>query len=202
MTKQQHSNRVTIGSSDKKRVELDFYTTDKKDFERFLNALNRDGFSLKDTIWECSAGLGDLMEVLSERGHSVVGTDIHIRDNCRVDIKQQDFLSTLLTENIPSEYETILTNPPFNIVGKFIKRGLELLKNGQHLILMSRIQLLEGKERYKIFLDNPMKYVYVYSTRANCHTNGEKTTTSGAVCFSWFIWEKGFNGEAVIRFIP
>ena len=31
--------------------------------------------------------------------------------------------------------------------------------------------------------------------------NGEFDLGSSAVCYAWFVWEKGFKGETIIRWI-
>ena len=51
-------------------------------------------------------------------------------------------------------------------------------------------------------ITNPPKYVYVFSKRTVCARNGDFENTKGsAVCYCWYIWEKGFKGEPVIRWI-
>lgn len=64
-----------------------------------------------------------------------------------------------------------------------------------------KIQFLESKARRKLFRDYPPKYIYVSSSRLKCAMNGdfEKYAKSTAVCYCWYVWEKGFNGEPVVR---
>lgn len=61
-----------------------------------------------------------------------------------------------------------------------------------------KLQFLEGKNRKKFFKENPPKVVYVSSSRLECGINGKFSGTS-AVAYAWFVWEKGFKGEPVIR---
>lgn len=69
-----------------------------------------------------------------------------------------------------------------------------------------KIQFLEGKSRYNLFMNYPPKFVYVHSTRQVCAPNGEFIGENGkkigsAVCYAWYIWEKGFKGNTTIRWI-
>ena len=71
------------------------------------------------------------------------------------------------------------------------------------VVMFLKIQFLEGKQRNKFFKKYPPKYVYVNSSRQNCAKNGDFATYSkaAAICYAWFIWQKGFKGEPTIRWI-
>ena len=45
------------------------------------------------------------------------------------------------------------------------------------------------------------KLIYVSSGRLCCAMNGdfEKYGKSGAITYAWFIWEKGYEGEPIVR---
>lgn len=66
-----------------------------------------------------------------------------------------------------------------------------------------RLSFLEGKSRRELFEKYPPKYIYVSSSRICCYKNGdfskEQRKNVGAVAYAWFIWEKPFYGEPVIR---
>lgn len=51
-----------------------------------------------------------------------------------------------------------------------------------------------------MFLENPPKKVYVSSSRIECAENGKFKGTS-AVAYAWFVWEKGFKGDPIIKWI-
>ena len=66
-------------------------------------------------IWECTAVKeSKIVEVLREIGYSVIAT--HINDG-------YDFLSFE-----PADYDILISNPPYSIKDKFIKRAFELGK--------------------------------------------------------------------------
>ena len=51
------------------------------------------------------------------------------------------------------------------------------------------------------YLTSPLKSIYTYSYRIGIGKSGE-FNGGNAVAYCWFIWEKGFNKESIIRFIP
>ena len=50
------------------------------------------------------------------------------------------------------------------------------------------------------------KYVYVFSKRVSTWRNGQEFDENGkrwasTMCFAWFVWEHGYQGEPIIRWI-
>ena len=101
----------------------------------------------------------------------------------------------------------ILTNPPYKFAKEFVNHSMECIENGHLVIMFLKLQFLEGKARKKLFEKYPPKYVYVFSQRQRCAMNGDFSKysnngdTHGAVAYCWYIWEKGFKGEPIIRWI-
>lgn len=138
---------------------------------------------------------GHLSKVLEEKGYRVWSTDLIDRG---YGIENTDFL-----KSVPDSWcGDILTNPPYKYAREFVEKSMEVTRNGCYTIMLLKIQFLEGKERYKMFQKYPPKYVYVNSSRQTCYINGDMSKKmSSASCYCWFIWEKGFNGEPIIRWI-
>ena len=105
---------------------------------------------------------------------------------------------------------------------EFVKRALELVPNGRKVCMFLKLTFLEGKERKQFFLKNPPKTIYVSSSRITCAMNGEfykpkldkkgnevlgadgkpiMEKQSSAVCYMWAVWEKGFKGDPIIKWI-
>jgi len=96
----------------------------------------------------------------------------------------------------------ILTNPPFKLAEKFIENGFKLLKNGNKLILFLKIQFLEGQKRKLLFEKYPPKYIYVHSSRQQCSMNADfKNLKATTQFYAWYVWEKGFKGETIIKWL-
>lgn len=191
---------VQLGASNhsnKDREENDFYATDPKALEIFLDKLEEDNLKLHNNIWECACGMGHLSEVLISRGYNVYATD---KINRGYGNEQLDFLTEkLFSDDLEAD---ILTNPPYKFAKEFVEKALEIQANGYYTIMFLKIQFLEGQARQKLFKKYPPKYIYVNSKRQLCAMNGEfEKYNATAICYCWFIWEKGFTGETIVRWI-
>lgn len=179
--------------SDTDREVNDFYSTDPNTLEIFLDALERDNIHLHKQIWECACGNGVLGDVLNKRGYYTMLSDLVDR-GCGGGV---DFLKTTIKFG-----GDILTNPPYRYSESFVEHALELIPEGNYVIMLLKIQFLEGQKRRELFNKYPPKYVYVNSARQTCYINGDMSEKmSSASCYCWFMWEKGFKGEPTIRWI-
>lgn len=147
-------------------------------------------------IWECACGEGHLSKVLEAHGFEVISTDLVYRgfgDTEPLDFLQETF----------NDFEgDIITNPPYKYALDFVQMALESVRTGGKVAMFLKLQFLEGKERRKFFEISPPKTVYVSSSRLNCAKNGKfENNTSSAVAYAWFVWEKGFHGDPVIKWI-
>ena len=184
-----HSNEL--------REKNDYYATEPISLQKFLNCID---FKLNRYVWECACGGNHLVNVLLKNNYVVFATDIINRNNNLI------ITSDFLAVNNKSKWKgDILTNPPFKLAEKFVEKGLSLLKPGNYLILFQRIMFLESSKRYKLFQNNKPKYIYVHSSRVAIAKNGnfEKYAGGGkSMCYCWFVWQKGYKGETIIRWIP
>lgn len=188
---------VQLGASnhsEKERETNDFYATDPYTLEIFLKALKRDSIILNRNIWECACGLGHLSKVLEKNNYNVLSTDLIDR---KYGVGGVNFLS------IQEQYDgDILTNPPYKFAQEFAEHSIDLLKENNYCIMLLKIQFLEGKKRRKLFNKYPPKYVYINSERQTCYINGNMSKKmSSASCYCWFMWQKGYTGETIIRWI-
>lgn len=197
------STFVTLGASnhsDGEREVNDFYATDPKALEIFLKALERDNFKLHKNIWEPACGMGHLSKVLEDKGYNVLSTDLINRGYGIID-NDSDFLNGKYYTHTKFDGD-ILTNPPYKYAKEFVETALNKICYGYYVVMFLKIQFLEGQERRKLFDKYPPKYVYVNSARQTCYINGDMSKTmSSATCYCWFIWEKGFKGETIIRWV-
>jgi len=96
-------------------------------------------------IWECCNGSGNISSFFETNGFKVLKTDINMG------------LDFLIFE--PKEhYDIIITNPPFSIKNKIIKRCYDLKKP---FLLLCPINVLESRKRYKMFKDNGISYFHL-----------------------------------------
>ena len=188
---------LMLGVNNKtERQEDDFYATNPKALELFLKQLDKDNILLNKDIWECACGQGHLSDVLKDKGHRDFSTDIVDRGYNGVEI--QNFL----TRTTGYWLGDIMTNPPFKLAEKFVENGYDWLQKGNCLYLFLKIQFLEGQKRKKLFKQCPLKYVYCYSSRQQCCRDADfEKYTATTQFYAWYVWEKGFAGEPIIRWI-
>ena len=131
--------------------------------------------------------------MLNKRGYIVKSTDLIDRGYGEGGI---DFLRYKGTYN-----GDIITNPPYKYAKEFVEKALEVIPKGNKVAMFLKLQFLEGKARRKMFDVNPPKLIYVSSGRLRCALGGdfERYAKSNAVTYAWFIWEKGYTGEPIVR---
>ena len=192
----------TIGASNHvshNRAEHDYYATNGNSLRLLLNRLFNDNIHLNQHIWECAVGGGHLAEVLLEYGYDVLCSDIvHHGYNTLI----HDFIKDEVVSNCLNI--TILTNPPYKYASEFVEKALSIVNVGQYVIMFLKVLFLEGISRYSLFNYSPPKYVYVHSKRQTCAANGDfdkLNKSSGAIAYAWFVWEKGYLGEPIIRWL-
>mgnify|MGYP003291265784 CR=1 FL=1 len=189
-----NSNSIwkTLGASnhtDKERQSEDYYATDSSAIDKLLST----GIKLSNRLLEPACGEGHLSKVLENRGYQVFSSDLVDRGFGKV----QDFLNY---ENQNQLSVDILTNPPYNKAQEFVEKALDVIQDGYYVVMFLKIQFLEGKERRKLFDKYPPKYIYVNSARQICYLNGDMSKKmSSATCYCWYIWEKGYNGDTIIK---
>ena len=100
--------------------------------------------------WECTDfGNSNISKVLVENGFKVIST------------KKEEF--DFLKDDPLFKFDVIITNPPYSIKDKFIKRCYEL--NTPFMLLLP-ITALEGKERNKLYKKNGLELI-VLNKRIN-----------------------------------
>lgn len=176
------------------RVEYDYYATPPETTRAILEKVELNG-----SILEPACGGGHMAEVIKEYypDREVVCTDLIYRGYGQGGI---DFLSHDYGRN----FGTVITNPPFKYMQQFTERALEI--STDKVLMFGKIQFLESKRRRVLFEETPLKYVYVFSERQHPMRNGSPFDENGkklstVMCFAWFVWEHGYEGEPILRWI-
>ena len=175
--------------SESERVKDDFYATPKIAVDKLFLELEKLKINLPKIIIEPSVGTGSIAIPFCEKGYSIIGFDIIDRGFPNTNVADWSTVSRPYTDNL-----AIVANFPYNKIQDHTEHSLSLLKDGEYLIELAKIQFLEGKARREMFNKNPPKYVLVFSERIKCLANGENTGGSSAICFCWYIFQKGFKG--------
>lgn len=177
------------------RADHDFYATEPKAVEMLLE-LEKFG----KLIWEPACGKGHISQVLIDNGHRVVSSDIVDRGYSNTLII--DFLAGNLRTDVPAKCD-IITNPPYKYAKEFIEKALSVVEDGRKVAMFLKLTFLESKKRRTLFEKHPPKVIYVSSSRLHCARNGNfetyKKGGGDAIAYAWFVWEKGFKGDPIVR---
>lgn len=173
------------------RESNDYYATEPK-AARLLMEVEK----FAPMIWECACGEGHLAKEFVKAGYQVYATDLIDRGYGY----QQDFLSVAAP---PCKGFDIITNPPYSKAQEFVEHALDILEDGCKVAMFLKIQFLEGKSRRELFRKYPPKTIYVSSLRLKCAMNGdfERYAKSNAICYAWYVWQKGYTGDTIIKWI-
>lgn len=181
-----HSVCVTLGARNEckeERAENDYYATHP---EAALHLMEIE--KLSHNIWECACGEGHLARTWISAGYNVKCTDLVYRG---FGVGGVDFLKC--TEMFDGD---IITNPPYKQALEFVEHAYELVPEGRKVCMFLKIQFLEGKRRREFFNKHPPKRVWVSTSRIPCGRNG--VFEPSAVCYAWFVWEKGWTGAPML----
>lgn len=171
------------------REAHDYYATDPKAVEMLLEL---EEFAAN--IWEPACGEGHISKVLEAHGYSVRSTDIIDRG-----YGEREPLN-FIGERMWEWDGDIITNPPYKDAQRFVEQAISSVKPGRKVAMFLKVQFLEGKRRGELFDKHPPKIVYVSRHRLACYKNGDMSERlSSPIAYAWYIWEKGFAGEPVIR---
>lgn len=167
----------------------DYYATDPKAAKLLLD-VEPD----LSSIWECACGEGHLAKVFDRHNKLALATDLIFRgygDGPR------DFLKTYMFH-----YGDIVTNPPYKYAKEFVEQALSMVKEGRKVCMFLKVTFLEGKARKEFFKKHPPKTIYVCSGRIPCAKNGDfEKYPSSAIAYAWYVWEKGYQGETIVKWI-
>lgn len=182
---------VTMGASNHskdKREEYDFYATDNIAAYLLLEVENL------NNVWECACGDGELAKVFKEKGVLGRASDLVDRGYGETGI---DFFKCLNKWN-----GDIATNPPYHAAEEFVAHAMALVPEGRKVCMFLRLLFLESQGRARLFEEFPLKTLYVSRRRITTYKNNDRTLPKGgAVAFAWYVWEKGYTGDPIIKWI-
>jgi len=189
-TRNKNSIYTCLGASNHsegEREKNDFYATENKATELLLELESFD-----NKILEPCCGRGDISKVLEKFGYEVVSMDLIDRGYGTGGI---DFLK------VNKKWDgSIITNPPYSLAQSFVEKSLEIIPKGKKVAMFLKLTFLEGKKRKELFKENPPIRIWVSSSRLTCAKNGDfEKYPSSAVAYCWYIWEKGYKGDTIIK---
>lgn len=173
------------------RGEMDYYATPPSAVEKLLE---NELFS--HFIFEPACGEWHISKLLISKWYDVISSDI-------VDRWYWDMIDFLSNKDTMWSYHgDIITNPPFSKSQEFVEKSMDIIRDGQKVAMLLRIQFLEWVKRNKMFKEYPPKTIYVFSRNIRCAKNGDFANATGnASTYCWFVWEKWFTGDPIIKWI-
>lgn len=166
------------------RADLDYYATDPIAVYKLLE---REKFN--HYILEPACGGGHISDALIKNGYDVLCSDVIDRG-----YPNQRFTQDFLTDyRATKNKRDIITNPPYVKAKEFVEHALDISEEHVKIAMFLKLTFLEGGKRKALFDKYPPKSIYVFRNRIDCWKNGIKPEKpSRAVCYAWFIWEKGY----------
>lgn len=146
-----------------------------------------DNHEIKYPLLEPCAGYGSVANIL-KLGGAVITNDIDPDMEC-------DYNHDYLDWTPENEFETILTNPPFNIAEQIIKKSIQDLEIGGEVIMLLRLDFLGTEKRRMFWKENPAKQIYALSKRPRFIRSG------GSNEYGWYVWENGWTGGITLNVI-
>jgi len=181
----------TIGASNHKdgeRQREDYYATEPSATE-WLCKLEKFG----GKILEPSCGEGHISKVLIKHGYDVVSRDLIDRGF------GQGGMDFLAIDNLEWQGH-IVTNPPYKYAQEFVEKALRIIPDGYKVAMFLKLTFLEGKSRKHLFQTQPPVRIWVSSSRLQCAMNGDfKGMGGSAMAYAWFVWEKGYRGDTIVK---
>ena len=194
---------TTLGASSHskgERQEYDYYATEPRAVELLLELED-----IRPMVLEPCCGEGHISEVLKKAGHEVISSDLIDRGYGigYADIydyhNENGILYHTNKKMIDGDFD-IVTNPPYKHVNKMTEHMLNLLNDGCKLMQFLKLQFLESKGRRELFKKYPLKTLYVSSNRLSAAKNGDfEKYKRSAIAYGWFVWEKGYKGDPIIK---
>jgi hypothetical protein len=146
---------------------------------------------LTGNSWDPSCGGGNIPKALCARGLHCWGSDI--ADTGFGTSGLDFFEANEVSDNI-------ISNPPYGVIEPYIRRALE--KTCGKVCILARLALLEGIKRQQMFRETPLARVWVSSRRISMPPGGtDIEARNGSIAYSWFVWEHGYTGPAVVGWI-
>lgn len=185
---------ITLGANnhtDVNREKDDFYATPPLAVNKLMELEK-----FNENIWEPCCGMNHITNILIKNGYKVFTSDIidRVGDDT---VEIIDFLDTKRIWG-----GDIITNPPYKLATEFVYKALESVINGAKVAMFLKLTFLETQKRKKLFQEYPPKVIYVSSSRLGCSQTSEFDETGNtvsAIAYCWFIWEKGYQGDTIIK---
>lgn len=140
-------------------------------------------------IHDPCCGMGTIPAVATKRGWYATGADIVDRANTQYPVR--DFLSD------EREYSNIVTNPPFALSVKIVRRALDLVMHGGRVAIIAQAKFIYSQGRNSLFTAPECERILILSKRPSMPP-GELLVEKGEICrgggsmdYCWIVFRSG-----------
>lgn len=195
-----------ISRTSKAKGSLDYFKTPQYACELFALFVHKELPSLLNTdIIDLSAGDGCLTKpFLSLGGYTLDNYDIEPKDPS---VKYGDFEKSLdfIEPMRDGEHKSIVSNPPYNKVNKYIKICIDLIHNGciDSAFLLCNATILHSLTRYNIYKKHSYYKVLSIVNRIDFKEGSSSNVDNVVICFNkckqptaiieMAYWDKNFK---------
>ena len=178
-----------------KRNKNDYYQTPYSMTRQLLEVENFEG-----KILEPCCGAGAIVKVLRDYDKSVDYCDLNNEFSLTGIFKNlKDFVNDEF-----DRYDNVITNPPYSLAKEFILKAKQITNN--KIAMLLPLNYLHGVTRYnEIYLDRkfPLKAVYIFCRYGMLEETirDDGTYRTGMMVYAWYIWDKSYKGEPMIRWL-
>jgi hypothetical protein len=182
--------------SGRDRANGDFYIEPRWLVEALLRVERFEG-----PIHDPFCGGGNIVGACLERGLTATGSDLHDRG---FGMQRDAF-------NIKEPLTNLIGNPPFARIEEVIRHFLPLVQH--KLVLLARLNVLEGQDRRDLFRASPPARVWVSSRRASippgdlAHPRDRfgamvpLPASGGSTAYAWVVWDRHYVGPTVLDWV-
>jgi hypothetical protein len=183
-------------ASGRERAEGDFYIEPRWLVDALLEVEPFDG-----TILDPFCGSGNIVGTCLQRGLSATGSDLYDRG----------FGQRRDAFDIVRPLDNVVANPPFALIEQVIRHFLPLVR--RKLVLLARLNILEGQDRRALFDESPPARVWVSSRRASippgdlAHPRDRfgamdpLPSTGGSTAYCWTVWDHAYRGPTTLGWL-
>jgi hypothetical protein len=178
------------------RIHADFYIEPRWLVEALLTVEKFTG-----SVLDPFCGGGSIVGVCLQHGIRATGSDLHARGFGA----QRDAFS------IHEPIDNALSNPPFIRIEDAVRHFLPLVRH--KLVLLARLNILEGQERLALFRQSPPARVWVSARRASirpgdlAHPRDQygalnpSPTSGGSTAYCFLVWDRAHAGPTTLGWI-
>jgi len=191
----QNTSHAVMAQRTEAMDSLDNFPTPPWATRALIEHIIRDKTVLRSqTVLEPACGEGHMAKVLTEYFGSVKASDVYPYGYGEV----ADFVSAPYQV---SQFDWVITNPPFRLAEDFIVKGLSLARVG--VAILARTVFIESVGRYeRIFKDNPPSVFAQFTERVPMVKGRLDRKASTATGYAWLVWDKTSRYKASLGWIP